>query len=202
MTPPSFIPPCQTAWSRTGLRACRGQGVKFRGMLAAHLVLAAGLTAANALAPRNLVHDLFPVMTTSERQMMQGAAVYRRACSMCHEPAGLGLPGLGTPLVGSPWLQGCREVDFAAILVHGVSGPIPGTFIRHPIMPGLGTWLNDREIADVATFVLRTWGQRPLQVNDVTIRQIRKANPGRLTPWTLDELSRRTPTKPLHPPVP
>ena len=59
--------------------------------------------------------------------------------------------------------------------------------------------LDDREIADVATYVLRTWGGRNASVTPQTVADIRGAHPGRMNPWTLNELSQRHPASPLIP---
>lgn len=162
-----------------------------RVMLAAQLALVAGLTAAKALLPTEVSHDWRMPLTASEKQRFHGASVYRRACAMCHDVTGLGRPGLGTPLVASPWLQRCQEEELSAILLHGVMGPIPGTYSRHPVMPGMASWLTDSEIADVATYVLNTWGQRSRAISPETVRGVRRSHPGRMTPWTLEELSKR-----------
>jgi hypothetical protein len=69
-------------------------------------------------------------------------------------------------------------------------------------MPGLGSWLDDHEIADVATFVLRTWGTRPERVSELTVQAIRQANPSRMSPWTISEMTTRDPIKPKPVPIP
>ncbi len=162
-----------------------------RVMLGAQLALIAGLTAAKALLPTELGHDWQMPLTASEKQMFHGASVYRRACAMCHDVTGLGRPGLGTPLVASPWLKRCQDEELSAILLHGVMGPIPGTYSRHPVMPGMASWLTDPEIADVATYVLKMWGQRSRAIAAETVRSVRRSHPGRVTPWTLEEWSKR-----------
>lgn len=191
------IPPVRFAWPRKGLRV-RHQVPWL--LLGGHVVFAAGLTIASALAPQEKPLD--PVLMATSDGLAHGATVYRRACVMCHDASGLGKPRLGTPLVGAPWLKTCRSEHLAAILLHGVTGPIPGTHSSHPIMPGLGSWLDDHEIADVATFVLRTWGERPSRVSELTVQAIRQANPGRMSPWTMEEMTTRDPTKPKPAPIP
>lgn len=193
--PPIF--PVHSAWPRQGLRGrCPLPWL----LLIGHLGVAAGLTLASALAPQEKALD--PVLMATSDGLAHGATVYRRACVMCHDASGLGKPRLGTPLVGAPWLKTCRSEHLAAILLHGVTGPIPGTHSSHPIMPGLGSWLDDHEIADVATFVLRTWGERPARVSELTVQAIRQANPGRMSPWTMEEMTTRDPTKPKPAPIP
>jgi mono/diheme cytochrome c family protein len=165
-------------------------------LIGGHLTVMAGMALATALLPEESPPQA--ALTRSDG-LAHGSAVYRRTCAICHEESGLGRRQLGTPLVSAPWLRVCRTEHFAAILLHGVTGPIPGTHALHPIMPGMGNWLDDREIADVATYVLRTWGGRNASVTPQTVADIRGAHPGRMNPWTLNELSQRHPASPLIP---
>ena len=198
MIPGLSIPPvCSAAWPRTGLRGRRPVPWP---IILSHLGMAAGLAIASALAPQD--HPPEPVLIASSDGLAHGAAIYRYACAMCHDATGTGKSRLGTPLVGSPWLRTCRSEHLAAILLHGVTGPIPGTHASYPIMPGLGTWLDDHEIADVATFVLHTWGERPGRVPEPLVQAVRQAHPGRTSPWTVAEMTTRAPSKPKPTSIP
>lgn len=165
-------------------------------LITGHLTVMASLALATALLPEET--PLAAALASSDG-LAHGSAVYRRSCAMCHDESGHGKPQLGTPLAGAPWLKVCRTDHFAAILLYGVTGPILGSHAYHPIMPGLGNWLDDREIADVASYVLHTWGGRNASVAPQIVADIRAANRGRMNPWTLKELSQRPHATPLIP---
>lgn len=102
-----------------------------------------------------------------------GAATYLRQCSSCHGTDGRG--GDGTPaLAGNPIvldpdptslihmvLDGRAHLD-----VEGVSDP--------DWMPQFRTWLGDREIADIVSFLRSSWGNRVLPVTIGEVAKLRK----------------------------
>ena len=128
-----------------------------------------------------------PLTEKQQAQFERGRLVYAATCAACHKPNGLGQIGLAPPLADSEWvLESPRRL--ARIILHGVQGPITVDGESFNLdMPGLGK-LRDDEIADVMTYVRRSWdnGASPVEARDVT--KIRATT--RPVPWTERELLR------------
>jgi mono/diheme cytochrome c family protein len=110
---------------------------------------------------------------TSGRLSKPGAASFLRQCSSCHGTAGRG--GDGTPaLAGNPLLLDNDPTSIIHIIldgrahleVEGVSDP--------DWMPQFRTWLSDQEIADVASFLRSSWGNRAPPVSVAQVAQMRQ----------------------------
>jgi mono/diheme cytochrome c family protein len=118
----------------------------------------------------------------------EGKAQYSAICVACHQPSGLGLPGIFPPLVGSEYVSGSSE-RLIAIILHGVSGPISvDGKIYNNVMPAQGSVLNDTKIAQVASFVRSNFGSGASQVLPSQVAVVREKYKERSTPWTESEL--------------
>ena len=128
-----------------------------------------------------------------ERVMNSGKKHYSSLCFACHGQDGQGVPMAGTemklaaPLAGSKRVTGKPET-LIKIALHGLSGPIDGK--TYPgVMESLSSH-NDKYIADVLTYIRNSWGNSGKMILDRDVRQVRKLNRGRKTPWTLEELAK------------
>lgn len=93
---------------------------------------------------------------TKEMQMEKGKRVYMQTCFACHQPTGLGLPGVFPPLAKSDFLLADKDRAIRSV-VKGLSGPI--TVNGKPfngVMPPVA--LNDEQVANVLTYVANSWG--------------------------------------------
>ena len=118
-----------------------------------------------------------------------GKKSYDDACLNCHQPDGRGLPEIYPPLGGSEWVRGDKET-LINIVLHGVSGPmsvgnkIYGT--TGVIMPPAP--LDDRQIAEVLTYIRSSFGNSEDAVPIELVRRVRAEQSTRQTPWTEAEL--------------
>ncbi|MCP3903091.1 MAG: c-type cytochrome [Planctomycetes bacterium] len=114
-------------------------------------------------------------------------------CTRCHGADGRGEEGF-PPLDGAPWVLGDPE-RAASIVMHGLQGPLPlpdgRTFTS--VMDPLGASLDDEQIADVLTFVRRSWGNfvSPVSVAHVARAQQRRGR--RTGPWEVASLQQQYP---------
>jgi cytochrome c6 len=67
-------------------------------------------------------------------------------CAASQQPKGQGVPGAFPPLAGNKFVQGDPKGP-AYVLTHGRGG-----------MPNFSEDLNDKQIADVLTYVRTSWG--------------------------------------------
>ncbi len=138
-------------------------------------------------------------LTPDEQALFDGGKVlYAGLCAACHQPTGLGMPGLAPALVDSEWVLGNPKV-LPRIVLHGLSGPLNvGGQTWNLEMPPLGAALSDEQIAGVLTYIRREWehGAAPIPVKAVA--EIREQNKARTTLWTAEDLKTlsKEPAKP------
>lgn len=122
-----------------------------------------------------------------------GKVVYDALCLNCHQPGGVGLPGVYPPVAGSEWMVGDKEL-LIKITLHGLTGPIEvkgttyGAAVPIP-MPPMG--LDDQQMADVLSY-LRTaeFGNEASAVTVDDVAKVRAATAGRTAMWTVEELNK------------
>ena len=130
---------------------------------------------------------------SAHTQPPDGAKIYAATCQACHQANGLGLPNQFPPLVGSEWVLD-SEARFVMIILHGVVGEIEvagETF--NGAMPTWGPTFQDEELAAVASYVRRSWGNKAAPISTATVTRVRLAHVARLKPWTAPELMKATP---------
>lgn len=128
----------------------------------------------------------------SAAQIAAGQQTYMMVCFACHQPTGLGLPPLFPPLAGSDWVDAPKPDRLIRIVLHGVTGPITISgkpFVSPaPMMPPQGASLNDKQIADVLTYVRNSWGHKASAVTPEEVKAIRDAEKAKAGMWTEAEL--------------
>ncbi|MBE0366622.1 cytochrome c oxidase subunit II [Pseudoalteromonas aurantia] len=85
---------------------------------------------------------------SKEELMAVGEQVYMGYCAACHQPTGMGLPGVFPALKGSPMVTGDLQPHID-ILLNGK----PGT-----AMQAFGKQLSIKQIAGVITYKRNSWG--------------------------------------------
>ena len=92
--------------------------------------------------------------------VVRAQRLYAQHCAACHQADGGGTVGLAPSIKGEHWRKlGADRVYLAAVLVHGMSGPIKvggQTFVGS--MPGFGAALDDASLALIATHVRQMQG--------------------------------------------
>ena len=112
-----------------------------------------------------------PVSMTRADRIAAGEKVYNRTCMACHQTNGQGMAGIFPPLAGSDYLL--KDADRAIrVIAEGLSGPIVVNGQKYEqIMPPQN--LTDEEIANVATFILNSWGNKGDTIEPDRVRAIR-----------------------------
>ncbi|MBA3937389.1 MAG: cytochrome c, partial [Planctomycetes bacterium] len=119
-----------------------------------------------------------------------GRLVYESLCLNCHQADGRGLAGIYPPLAASEWVTGPTR-PLARILLHGLGGRITvagGTYgVQVPLpMPPMG--LNDRQMADVLTYVRSAFGNQAGAVTADEVATERAASAAHVGAWTAEDL--------------
>jgi mono/diheme cytochrome c family protein len=109
----------------------------------------------------------------SSAHTLDGAELYSKNCSMCHQAAGQGVPNIFPPLAGSDFIKQHRPRAIKA-LVEGLSGKIQvnGTEYNQA-MPAV--LLDDAQVASVLSYVFqkKDWGNAEAAVTAEEVSKIR-----------------------------
>ncbi|MBX3479587.1 MAG: c-type cytochrome [Caulobacter sp.] len=109
-----------------------------------------------------------------------GEAVFAAACSTCHQPNGVGVRGAVPPLNDPAFME---PAVLTAVILRGVEGPIRvGRETFDGAMPGFAGQLTDQDIANVASYVRRTWGGADAGVDPGAVARARAQAAG-AGPW-------------------
>ncbi len=109
----------------------------------------------------------------SESRMNAGKIVYNAYCLGCHMENGKGVPGVFPPLFGTDWIDGDNE-KLIKVLLDGMDEPvrINGEYYQN-VMPSQA-FLSDEQIADVLTYVRKSFGNNGASVSAEEVKRLRK----------------------------
>lgn len=113
-------------------------------------------------------------------------------CVTCHQPTGMGLPGVFPPLVGVDYVTGDEE-RLINILIHGLQGPIVVNGNNYNgAMPAFGpsggfNW-SDEQISYVLTYIRQEWGNEAGPILPEQVAAVRSATADRTVPLTAADL--------------
>ncbi len=110
-----------------------------------------------------------------------GVAVFNDGCSACHQPGGIGQPGLAPPLVDAPlWTTlGAKAPDYVVgVILSGLTGTIEaaGQGYYGLVMP-THDFMSDDEIAAVTNYVLQELNQVGTPIDADMVAAARSAVP-------------------------
>lgn len=122
-----------------------------------------------------------------DRWTEAGKEVYA-TCAACHQPNGNGLVGQFPPLAGSEWVVNGSE-RLGAIMFPGILGAInvKGQ-VYNGVMPAQGALLSDKQLAQVLTYIRRSWGNNGSIVTEEMVKVARDKYGSRVQPWSEAEL--------------
>jgi len=138
--------------------------------------------------------------TQLARSMEKGKVIFSQLCYTCHGADGKGMlipggkPGqtLAPSMVKAPRIIGSGSSMVRTVL-HGLTGPLDGK-----TYPGVMAPMNsqdDQWIADIATYVRNSFGNKASPITKDFVAVLRKDSKGRTTPYTLAELEALDPPR-------
>lgn len=109
------------------------------------------------MASAGQVHGAETARGALDTRLAAGRAAYEANCAACHQAGGQGLAGAFPPLAGNPRVY--ADPEYAArVTLEGLSGPIEVNGVTfNAVMPGM-SYLTDEDLADILTFINRSWG--------------------------------------------
>lgn len=115
-----------------------------------------------------------------------GKTVYSN-CQPCHQANGQGVPGQFPSLVGTDYVK--AEKRLIAILLKGVQGPMTVNGAQfNGAMPAWEKTLNDKKIAQVASYVRSSFGNSFPETSEAKVTALRKEFAAQTQPWTEADL--------------
>ena len=94
-----------------------------------------------------------PTASSDAAPAQQGEAIYKSTCATCHMADGSGVPNLQPSLVDSAVVRG-DPARLLRVILHGPAAVLPANRPKYAnIMPPNAALLDDRQAADVATYV-------------------------------------------------
>ena len=131
---------------------------------------------------------LAPLTEEAQKRCDLGRELFAGTCAACHQPTGLGQPGLAPPLADSEWVLG-SEQRLARIVLQGAEGPIAaaGTDFDSS-MPSWAAF-DDKQLAGILTYIRRSWENSAPPVEPDFIGAVRASTAKRQRAWTAAELS-------------
>jgi mono/diheme cytochrome c family protein len=110
-----------------------------------------------------------PSAAPDRAAMRTGSAIFSDACTACHLAGGKGQPGMFPPLQGSAVAQQHDPTGVIRLILAGTRTAPTRSRPSFQSMPSFAWKLSDPEVADVATYVRNSWGNRapPVDAHDV-----------------------------------
>lgn len=107
-----------------------------------------------------------------KESMERGKKVYDKYCITCHMQDGAGIPGLNPPLIKTTYVIGDKKI-IIGIILKGLEGEveIDGEYFQNAMAPH--DYLTDEQIADVATFVRNSFGNKASPVFSKEVKSLR-----------------------------
>lgn len=103
-----------------------------------------------------------------------GARTFMDSCTACHRTDGKGYERVFPALAGNPMVLGDAPDSLIAIILNGSRLPSTAAAPSDLAMPGFGWRYDDKQIADLATFVRTSWGNAAPAVTAEQVANIRK----------------------------
>ena len=112
------------------------------------------------------------VLRVNPASANDGARVYVKNCSSCHQTDGAGVPGAFPPLADNPIVTGSPSAVITIVKL-GTRGKLRVAGIDYNgTMPAWGQLISDEEIASVVSYIRTAWRNRGTPVNLADVQAI------------------------------
>jgi mono/diheme cytochrome c family protein len=104
-----------------------------------------------------------------------GGGLYANFCAKCHDANGRGAPGKAPALALSAAVRAVNPASVIHIVLSGATPAETAGSPKVPAMPAFAGEFDDREVAEVTSFVRRSWGNNAPPVTPRDVATQRKA---------------------------
>lgn len=119
-----------------------------------------------------------------------GAQVYMDNCAACHRTDGKGYSKTFPALAHNPAILSDDPSSLISIVLRGGKAAVTHQAVTGLTMPDFGWRLDDRQVADLSTFVRSSWGNNAPAVKPEQVKALRK---------TVSTVERKDPDKQQQP---
>lgn len=138
-------------------------------------------SASLSLAHYNVERNLRGVNSPNANHTLNsGEALYSGYCASCHQPDGSGSLNQAYPsLFNNSTTAASNPSNLIAVILQGVDRRVDG---KHVLMPSFGAGsyigeLTDKQVADIANFVLQKYGNSRLSMTEADVSEVRAGGP-------------------------
>jgi mono/diheme cytochrome c family protein len=120
-----------------------------------------------------------------ERKFDSGKKIFALRCASCHQPNGLGIENQYPPLDGSEWVSADPDL-ITKVILKGLKGEIEVLGKKYGTSPAANMAavpINDREIANVSTYVRNAWSNSASEVSEDDVARVRKETKEQKDQW-------------------
>ncbi|HXR94668.1 MAG TPA: cytochrome c [Rhizomicrobium sp.] len=117
--------------------------------------------------------DRAPAMAADNAGLKAGAVLYRDNCVACHGFDGKGEKLIFPALAGNAVLAQPSAESLIRVVLAGAQAVTTKAAPTEPAMPSFAWKLNDRQLADLLTYVRNSWGNRAGAVSADDVAKIR-----------------------------
>ncbi len=136
------------------------------------------------------VSDVAPSQapSASGTVVVDGQEIYLTRCTSCHQMSGEGVPGVFPPLNDSEFVGGDKG-RLIRVILNGLSGEVVVNGVTYSgMMPPWGSFLDDKQVADVLTYIRSNFGNAADAVTPAEVAAVRTLVKDRKATWTMEEL--------------
>lgn len=114
-----------------------------------------------------------PQVVNIKASIDRGKTVYLQQCLACHQVDGGGVPHLNAPLDGATAVVGKDKARLISIVLKGMTDrvEIDGEYYSNNMAPHKE--LTDQQIADVLTYVRKSWTNKATAVTPAEVKAVR-----------------------------
>ena len=113
------------------------------------------------------------VKAPTAASMQSGAQTYARYCSTCHNTKGEGVDYTIPRLAGNLTVNADNPQTLIRVVLDGAQTPVTQQHMSYG-MPGYGWALDDRQAADLMSYLRGSWGNKAEPVTAEQVGKVRK----------------------------
>ena len=125
-----------------------------------------------------------------ERKYDSGKKIFALRCASCHQANGLGIPNQYPPLADSEWVS-ANPALITKIILKGLKGEITVKGEKYGTSSAVNMAavpIDDREIANVVTYVRQAWGNDSSELTEVEVSRIKSESVNQIDQWVGEDL--------------
>lgn len=114
------------------------------------------------------------LLKSASPDMPLGARLYLDNCAACHFVSGKGSPEIFPELQANSMVQGKDASPLVAVILNGTASLMTDRRPLNLVMQGYADRLTDSEVAALATFLRKGWGNQASDVSESQVSKVRK----------------------------